>query len=202
VKTFGVRRSVLGVRRSEFGGYPHCLFLPGQVGGKEGGGLWGDSPNAERRTLNTAAGQCGFSLIEVMVASLLMVVGVIGTVYFFVAGQMDVEDAGMIRGALHCAQSKLADLQGLSSQNADLQGSPSPGAIHLDAGNPITLDDRGTATTSDDLLGYRRWMVIDVDDPANGTTQGQVDYKTVQVEVAEDVAFARILASLQTILAP
>ncbi len=136
-----------------------------------------------------------------MVAGTLLAIAVIGVGYFFVAGQVSVEDSGMARGALHCAQSKLADLQGTALQNAELLGGPTPGANHLDAGNPIILDDRGTADTADDLLGYRRWVVTDVDDPVNGTAQGAVDYKVVQVDVAEDAGFSRILASLQTILA-
>ncbi len=145
--------------------------------------------------------QGGFSLMEVLVASTLLAVAVIGTGYFFVSGQARLEERGYGRAALEAARSKLEELQALPVQHPDLQGAPSPGIAHLDPANPVVVDDKGTSDTGDDLLGYRRWIVIDVDDPANG--QGQVDYKEVRVDVAEEPLFSegRIWASLKTLVA-
>jgi len=146
-------------------------------------------------------GQRGFSLMEVLMASTLLAVAVIGTGYFFASGQARLEERGYGRGALEAARSKLEELQGLSFQHPDLLGAPSPGLTHLDPANPVVIDDRGTSDTGDDLPGYRRWVVVDVDDPANG--EGQADYKEVRVEVAEDSLFSegRIWASLKTLVA-
>ncbi|MGQ9653616.1 MAG: type IV pilus modification PilV family protein [Thermodesulfobacteriota bacterium] len=147
------------------------------------------------------SGQEGFSLMEVLVASTLLAVAVIGTGYFFVSGQVRLEETGYGRGALEVARSKLEEIQGLPLQHPDLQGAPPPGLAHLDPANPVVVDDKGTPDPGDDLLGYRRWLVVDVDDPANG--QGQVDYKEVQVDVAEDSLFSegRKWATLKTLVA-
>lgn len=134
-------------------------------------------------------------------ASTLLAVAVIGTGYFFVSGQARLEDRGYGRGALEVASSKLEELQVLPTYHPDLQGAPSPGLVHLDPANPIVVDDKGTSDPADDLLGYLRWVVVDVDDPSNG--QGQVDYKEVRVDVAEDSLFSegRIWAALKTLVA-
>ncbi len=139
--------------------------------------------------------------MEVLVASTLLAVAVIGTGYFFVSGQARLEERGYGRGALEVARSKLEELQGLPLQHPDLQGAPPPGLAHLDPANPVVVDDKGTSDPGDDLLGYRRWVVVDVDDQANG--QGQADYKEIRVDVAEDSLFSegQIWATLKTLVA-
>jgi hypothetical protein len=139
-----------------------------------------------------------------LVAATILAVAVIGTGHLLVSGQAALEGTGEARGALYAARSKLEQLQGLSPQDADLEGLPAPGRIHLDPGNPITLDDAGTASTDDDLTAYRRWVVVDVDDPADGTSAGAVNYREVTVEVAGDAAFTAgsVWARLRTLIGP
>jgi prepilin-type N-terminal cleavage/methylation domain-containing protein len=149
-----------------------------------------------------ARAQEGFTLIEVLVASTLMAVAVIGTGYFFITGQVSVERQGYQRGAIHCAMTKIQELRGLRFAHEDLQGHASPGLEHRDPGNPVTIDNRGTEGTEDDLTGFRRWIVIDVDDDADGTGESYPDYKQIRVEVAEEAEFASPLISFSTLVAP
>jgi hypothetical protein len=132
-----------------------------------------------------------------MVAGVLLAIAVIGAGHLFVSGEMGVTEKGYSRGALHAAHSKLGELQRLPATHGDLSV-----GNHLDPNNPITIDDRGTADLGDDLQGHRRWVVVGVDDPADGAGEGGSDYLEVLVEVAEDSAFSSTLAELQTIIAP
>lgn len=142
-------------------------------------------------------GQEGFSLLEVVVASVLLGLALIGTGYLFVAGDVNLAEKGHGRGALYATRSQLETLQGLPFSHTDLTA-----GTHEDPGNPIIIDDRGTAATGDDLQGYCRWQVVDADDPADGGGESEPDYKEVLVEVAEDFGYENILAELRSLIAP
>lgn len=145
-------------------------------------------------------GQEGFSLLEVLVASTLLAVAVIGTGYLFVAGQGGMEQEEWLRAALVKATQKLEELRGLPLSDPSLVGEPEPGREHLEPSNPVLLEDRGTADPSDDLMGHLRWKVVLVEEPASGAGG---DCLLVRVEVNQDSAFSPSgpAISLETFLA-
>jgi prepilin-type N-terminal cleavage/methylation domain-containing protein len=144
----------------------------------------------------------GFSLVEVLVASALLALAVMGTGYLFIFGQASLEKRCDISGAVFAASIKVDELENLPPSHADLTGAPFPGELHPAPGaEHIVIDDRDTEVEGDDLMGYRRWKVMDVDDPANGTT-GSADYKEVWVEVAEDSHFKVMWVRLRVLISP
>jgi len=136
-------------------------------------GAWPFSSNGKRRTPKRRS-EAGFSLIEVMVASTLLAVAVIGTGYFFVAGQSLIEGGGLARAALHEAVSKMKNLQGSDADPAELTS----GSMHSVT---VTLDPNVSPAITRPLC----WWVTDIDDSANGVSSGQVDYKEIRVVVGE-----------------
>jgi hypothetical protein len=109
-----------------------------------------------------------------MVASLLLAIAVLGTGYLFVEGQLLTEEAGLARTAQNEALSKMKDLQGRDADPAELIS----GAMHSDT---VYLDSIVAPSRTWQLC----WWVADVDDPANGVSTGQVDYKEILVIVGE-----------------
>jgi prepilin-type N-terminal cleavage/methylation domain-containing protein len=64
--------------------------------------------------------QRGFSLLEVLVASVLLAIAVIGTGFLFVKGEVGVAEKGYGRGSLHAARSRIEMLQRLEYHHGDL----------------------------------------------------------------------------------
>jgi prepilin-type N-terminal cleavage/methylation domain-containing protein len=124
-----------------------------------------------RRTPND---QGGFTLIEVITASLIAVIAVTGLAFTFGAGRGLVDRYAVARDGLAAAQQRMERLSimGLKDPgNADL----APG---LHGPLPRPLDGN--------MSGTEEWFVAWVDDPADNTGGGDSnpqDYKQVTVDV-------------------
>ncbi len=79
----------------------------------------------------------GFSLVEVLVAMLVLSVGVIGVMAVFPQAYRDVTQAGRVSTLNHLGYKKMDELKTLGFGNAALAGSVSPGTVHSD--NTLTL---------------------------------------------------------------
>jgi hypothetical protein len=130
----------------------------------------------------------GLSIVEIIVATAILSFLLIGTGLMFSMTRGAIFSTGGDRSALTIAVQKMEELKALPYEHEDLRGSPSPGLIHLSLNNPITVDDQGTELNEgDDIKAYLRWVVIDLDDSANG--KGHPDYKFVRVEISRDSQF-------------
>jgi prepilin-type N-terminal cleavage/methylation domain-containing protein len=115
----------------------------------------------------------GFSLIEVIVASVIAVIAVVGLAHSFAMGRALVDQHESGRDALGIAQQRLEILANLAPSSPDLT---------------IGNHNGGSIAINDVMTGTEQWNVVWVDDPADGTAGGDVsgpdDYKRVTVTVA------------------
>ena len=122
----------------------------------------------------TPLDQDGFTLIEVITASLIAVIAVTGLAFTFSAGRGLVDRYAVARDGLAAAQQRMERLS--------ILGLKDPGNADLAPGNhgPLPRPLNGN------MSGSEQWSVAWVDDPADGTGGGDAnpqDYKLVTVEV-------------------
>jgi len=113
----------------------------------------------------------GLSLLETLIAIIILAVALISISYFFSTARGNIESFGHMRCALVLAQDKMEELKDLGYSHPDLSV-----GIHSDQ-----VDSAGDAET-DDRPFYREWTVYPVPDPANGTDE-PMDYKLVVLKV-------------------
>jgi hypothetical protein len=135
-------------------------------------------------------GEGGFSLVEVVVASAIATVAVLGLAHSFAAGRVLIDRYENGRDALGIVQRRLERLASLPPQHAEL-------AIGLHSGGTIPLNSA--------VVGTESWDVVWVDDPVDGTGGGDLtgpnDYKRATVLVSwsqgggsDAVQLSRIIA--------
>ena len=102
----------------------------------------------------------GFSLIEVMTASIIAVIAVVGLAYTFGMGRGFIDRFAIARAALGAARARLETLASLPPGSLELTTTPPPHTANF------VID--GT------VLGTESWDVAWIDDPADGV-QGSGD---------------------------
>ena len=131
----------------------------------------------------------GFSLIEVIVASVIAVIAVLGLAHSFGIGRALVDQHECGRDALGLAQERLEYLLNLPATHADLT---------------LGAHDGGTIAINDRVNGTEVWVVGWVDDPADGTGGGDLsgpnDYERItetigwnQFGSADQIQLSRII---------
>ena len=118
--------------------------------------------------------QAGFTLIEVLVSAIIVVIAVVGLAYSFSTGRGMVDRYAAARDGLAAAEQRMERLSVLGFHdplNADL----TPG-VHGPLPRPLNGNTTGTET----------WTVTWVDDPADnaGGDPNPNDYKQVTVDVS------------------
>ncbi len=127
--------------------------------------------------------QSGFSLIELIVAVVVFSIAIVFVYQMLFSGETTVAFEGERRIALRMAELKMEELKyaGYASSGDDSDWT----SVNMDLGShpddpTVVLDDRGTDTATDDLLGDLQWTVRDTSWPGGGVT---VDGKIVVVTV-------------------
>lgn len=112
--------------------------------------------------------QRGVSLVEVMVSAVIFAIVAVALVEFFSLGRAYIKEGGLRRNGLALVQQKIEELRALSLSDAALVvGNHGPEGVQLSEG----------------LVGSRHWSVTWQDDPANGISASDQDYKAVMVRV-------------------
>ena len=114
----------------------------------------------------------GFSIMEVIVASLIAVVAILGLAHSFGVGRGLIDRYAMAREARAIAQRRIETLSTLPLTDAAL----SPGQ-----------HGPGTVTLYSDIEGVENWWVDPVDDPVDGLDpddDNPIDYMRVRVSVS------------------
>ena len=110
----------------------------------------------------------GLTLIELLVATAVFAIIVLALVEFYYWGRARIMEVGLRRSALAQAQGKMEELRVLSFIEADLaDGAHGPETVQI----------------AKNLSGAQSWSVTTMDDPANGYTGTEEDYKTVVITV-------------------
>jgi Tfp pilus assembly protein PilV len=113
--------------------------------------------------------QRGISLVEILVAAFLFAIVVVALVEFYHWGRAQIVEVGLRRSGLALAQAKMEELRAASFTSTDLDiGNHSPEAIQV----------------AESVTGSRSWTVTWKDDPANGYSGSDQDYKEVVVTAA------------------
>lgn len=101
--------------------------------------------------------QSGFTLVEVIVALIVIAVGIIGLAIVFPLATRDVGKAGVMSKALELCQEKIEDVHMMAYDAPDLD----PGHTHADTLNPIDGVYTRTWETYGDvpMLGCKRVIV-------------------------------------------
>lgn len=119
--------------------------------------------------LNTLRSQRGLSLVEILVATVVFAIVAVALVEFYHWGRARIMEVGLRRSALAVAQGKMEELRTLYFTDADLaDGAHGPQTIQL----------------NEHLTGTQSWTVTTLDDPADGYTGSEEDYKEITVTVA------------------
>ncbi|MCD6319286.1 MAG: type II secretion system protein [Candidatus Desulfofervidaceae bacterium] len=113
----------------------------------------------------------GLTLIEVLVAAVILAVMAVAIAYMFGLGGGRLETSNLQRRYLSLAESKLEEVKKNPVQTGGQQ----------------VLNNRGTLDNSDDDL-VMVWTPILVDDPANGTKNGEVDYYLWTVKIVDKLS--------------
>ena len=111
----------------------------------------------------------GLSLLEVLIAIIILALALTSISYFFSAARGNIETTGHMRCGLVLAQGKMEELKDVGYSHPDLSE-----GTHSDR-----VNSRGEA--ADDGEFYRQWTVSAVADPADGP--GDTDYKLVDLKV-------------------
>jgi type II secretory pathway pseudopilin PulG len=112
----------------------------------------------------------GLSLIETLMAVVILGAALISISYFFSQGRANIEAFGRTRSGLALAQEKMESLKDLEYAHADLTQN-----THSDR-----VDASGQPAA--DGVFFRRWIITPVADPANGVGEA-MDYKLVDLRV-------------------
>jgi type II secretory pathway pseudopilin PulG len=114
----------------------------------------------------------GLSLLETLIAIIILAVTLTSISYFFSAARGNIEVSGHMRSGLVLAQDKMEELKDLAYSHDDLREDNNP---HSDQ-----VTSMGDADASGAF--YREWTVTDIDDPAD-SIGGDTDYKLVDLKV-------------------
>jgi hypothetical protein len=102
------------------------------------------------------------------VAAAVFAIIVVALVEFYYWGRARIMEVGLRRSALAQAQGKMEELRVLYFVDADLaDGAHGPETVQI----------------AENLTGTQTWNVTTMDDPANGYTGTEEDYKTVVITV-------------------
>jgi prepilin-type N-terminal cleavage/methylation domain-containing protein len=111
----------------------------------------------------------GLSLLEVLIAIIILALSLTSISYFFSTARGNIETTGHMRCGLVLAQDKMEELKDLGYSHPDLTE-----GTHSDRVN-------STGEAAADGQFYREWTVTDVPDSADGP--GDTDYKLVELKV-------------------
>ena len=114
----------------------------------------------------------GISLLETLIAIIILAVALISISYFFSRARINIEASGHMRCGLALAQDKMEQLKDLGYFHDDLSE-----GTHSDR-----VDSVGDAEPVDGEF-YRKWTIKTEYDPADGTGAGDPDYKLVDLKV-------------------
>ena len=112
----------------------------------------------------------GLSLLETLIAIIILAIAITSISYFFSRARVNIEASGHMRCGLVLAQDKMEQLKDLGYSHADLSV-----GIHF---------DRVTSTGDADAAGefHRVWTVTAPPENADGIA-GDEDYKLVELKV-------------------
>ncbi len=141
-------------------------------------------------------GSEGLSLLETLIAIIILALALTSISYFFSTARGNIEASGHMRGGLVLGQDKMEGLKDLGYFHADLSE-----GTHSDRVN-------STGDLAADGEFYREWTVQDVPDAADGT--GDTDYKLVELKVFDQRLASssdpadpdKLLAELKTYISP
>jgi prepilin-type N-terminal cleavage/methylation domain-containing protein len=132
----------------------------------------GRSPSTPNRPI-VPSGERGFTLVEVVVASVIAVIAVLGLAHSFGMGRALVDRFENGRDALALVQQRLERLSALNPSHPDLA---------------IGMHGAGTIVINDAVSGTESWIVAWVDDPVDGVGGGDLtgpnDYKRATVSIS------------------
>jgi hypothetical protein len=117
----------------------------------------------------------GLSLLETLIAIIILAVALFSISYFFSTARGNIEAFSWMRCGLVLAQDKMEQLKDLGYFHDDLSGDLS-GETHWDR-----VDNFGVEDISGQF--YREWTVTTVPDPADGIADDDDDYKLVELAV-------------------
>ena len=127
--------------------------------------------DGRRLRLLPACDERGFSLMEVIIATVIAVIAVLGLAHSFAAGRGLIDRYATARDALGAAQRRIETLSLLPASATDLALGPhGPNALQL----------------NDNPSGSESWTVDWVDDPVDGSGGGDSnpdDYKRVTIRI-------------------
>jgi prepilin-type N-terminal cleavage/methylation domain-containing protein len=132
-------------------------------------------------------GQKGFTLMEVLIAVIIMAIAVIPLLDFFVLTRVGIIREGRSREAITLASRKIEQLRAVGYGSAGLDSTVA--SLNLVAGvhpinRAIIINEKGDSDPCNDLVGNMTWVVgdsvwIHTDDPSDTTFA-----KVVTVRVA------------------
>lgn len=129
-----------------------------------------DCPPSPFRRVPPAGTAGGFSLIEVLVATVIATVAVVGLAYTFSIGRASIDRFATARAALAAAQGQLEILSTLPGTAPELTLSPP--------------DHTAPFLVAGEVRGEVHWTVVPYDDPADGPSDpNPFDLRRVTVEV-------------------
>ena len=104
-----------------------------------------------------------------LVAAVVFAIIVVALVEFYHWGRARIMEVGLRRSALAVAEGKMEQLRSLYFTHAEMaDGGHGPDAVQV----------------AENLTGSLIWAVTTLDDPANGYTGSQEDYKDISITVA------------------
>jgi prepilin-type N-terminal cleavage/methylation domain-containing protein len=116
-----------------------------------------------RGRIGLPRGEGGFSLTEVIVATAIAAIAVVGLAYTFSTGRAFINRFEMARAALASAHGRLEALSVVDPSDASMSVGPTHTADFEVGG---------------DVLGTQRWVVTSFDDPADGLAGDDRDANT------------------------
>jgi Tfp pilus assembly protein PilV len=140
----------------------------------------------------------GLSLLETLIAIIILALTLTSISYFFSTARGNIETSGHMRCGLVLAQDKMEELKDLGYFHADLSE-----GTHSDR-----VDSMGDAVADGDF--YRQWIITNVPDTADGIID-DTDYKLVELKVYDqrlnpaNVTLNdqdKLVAELQTYVSP
>jgi prepilin-type N-terminal cleavage/methylation domain-containing protein len=147
----------------------------------------GDPQGLETGVTAISGEERGFSLMEVIVATVIATVAVLGLAHSFGTGRALIDRYERARVATALVQGRLESLASLATRN------PSDPALSVGTHGPALV------SVGADGVGLESWSVVWVDDPLDGLG-GADDYERVTVSitwnwgtVADTVQLTRIL---------
>lgn len=134
-------------------------------------------------TTSSASKQAGFTLIETLVALMLVLIGLAAVTKGFVEGHRLAAEAGQRQRAISLAQEKLAERL---AQPYDAVATPITNAERAISGGMIGEDE---------VNGVLRVWVVETDHPASGLARVWVATRWVQREAPQTYQTAGLLAN-------